>query len=255
MRRPWRVWGVWPGQMLGNMLATCGTRDGAVRVATRALTRRPNPPTYTRISGPGEAGTTWTVVDGEISEIPREALVLPALEAEDTDMTTTQTTTHLQTAAEITGCRKGYCYVCTARRIGPSQDARNIELCDRCYDEGSLENEHSDYGHAEPVKGCPTCGLSTVGVTDGRTQSASTIDKAGTCECATCHHVLPVTKFPTITAKGTRGTTCRECRDYATAGKRIGRPAHVVRPTSRKYAQSFFLAAVRARHAAQAVAS
>jgi hypothetical protein len=30
-------------------------------------------------------------------------------------------------------------------------------LCRKCYDEGGLENEHSDRGHEEIVEGCPTC--------------------------------------------------------------------------------------------------
>lgn len=156
-------------------------------------------------------------------------------------MTTTPTTT-----------RKGICNICTTRRIGPDRDARGCELCNRCFFEAGLENEHSDYGHPEPVKGCPTCGLGS-DLTAVRTQSASTIDKTGTCKCDTCHHVLPVTKFPTVTAKGIRLTVCRACRDYAAAGKRIGRPAHVPRPMSvresRRFADAVRRAAADARKA------
>jgi len=30
-------------------------------------------------------------------------------------------------------------------------------LCNTCFDEAELENEHLDQGHEEPVAGCPLC--------------------------------------------------------------------------------------------------
>ncbi len=30
-------------------------------------------------------------------------------------------------------------------------------LCNICFNAGGLENEHNDYGHKIPVKGCPLC--------------------------------------------------------------------------------------------------
>jgi len=50
------------------------------------------------------------------------------------------------------------CACCGVARLDPSdKDATGLELCPRCFEEAGLENEHSDYGHAEPVKGCPSC--------------------------------------------------------------------------------------------------
>lgn len=36
-------------------------------------------------------------------------------------------------------------------------DHSGAELCKPCYDAAGLENEHNDYGHTSPVKGCPAC--------------------------------------------------------------------------------------------------
>jgi hypothetical protein len=50
------------------------------------------------------------------------------------------------------------CHCCRVRKLDPSdKDAASLELCRPCLDEAELENEHSDYGHDTPVKGCPSC--------------------------------------------------------------------------------------------------
>lgn len=50
------------------------------------------------------------------------------------------------------------CHVCRDHHLDPShKDALALELCARCYEEGGLENEHSDYGHDTPVANCPAC--------------------------------------------------------------------------------------------------
>ncbi len=33
----------------------------------------------------------------------------------------------------------------------------SLDLCVRCYDEATNENEHNDYGHDDLMVGCPRC--------------------------------------------------------------------------------------------------
>lgn len=49
------------------------------------------------------------------------------------------------------------CRICGKRTRETGGDESNVELCFSCFEEAGLENEHSDYGHDEPVDGCPTC--------------------------------------------------------------------------------------------------
>lgn len=50
------------------------------------------------------------------------------------------------------------CHTKCGRSLDPSdKDALGLELCSQCLEEAGLENEHSDYGHDEPVVACPTC--------------------------------------------------------------------------------------------------
>lgn len=51
------------------------------------------------------------------------------------------------------------CHACQTRRFNRNTDHGRLDLCQICFDEAGLENEHSDYGHDVPVKGCPSCGL------------------------------------------------------------------------------------------------
>jgi len=48
------------------------------------------------------------------------------------------------------------CGVCGKRTRGAT-GVLGPMLCQRCYDEAGLENEHSDYGHSEFDADCPTC--------------------------------------------------------------------------------------------------
>lgn len=61
----------------------------------------------------------------------------------------------------------------------------------------------------------------------------SSVSKDGTMDCRTCKRTLEVTKFPTKPGKDgevLRDDRCRECRDYARDGKKIGRPRNVPAP-------------------------
>jgi hypothetical protein len=116
---------------------------------------------------------------------------------------------------------KNTCRACNARRI-PSRnsdpDAHGLELCRPCLDEAELENEHSDYGHDEPVPGCPQCGhVAPAPITRNATsRSVSTAEVAGLATCQGCKQVLPLKRFPT--KRDSDGvyvrdaTICRVCR-------------------------------------------
>lgn len=117
------------------------------------------------------------------------------------------------------------CNCCNTRRIATRTvdiDAHNCDLCSRCFTESGLENEHSDYGHDEPVKGCPTChGVSCMveaKTIKATTKAASTAEVMGVAQCPTCPkgHPKPLTQFPTrrdaqgVYVRDTR--KCRQCK-------------------------------------------
>jgi hypothetical protein len=135
---------------------------------------------------------------------------------------------------------KGACYC--GRRTGPSAEARQLDMCDRCMDWSEWENMHSDYAHDTQPEltedteraSCLVCRFGTeeayqasfaTRTRNVTTVAASTVDKAGTHECPKCHHTLPVTKFPTKRLRMNSGATgpineqvrdfrqCRSCRD------------------------------------------
>lgn len=59
-----------------------------------------------------------------------------------------------------TGFGKGSTYICSVcgkrtRETGFCESG--VGLCAKCYEEGGLENEHSDYGHPKYNPSCPTC--------------------------------------------------------------------------------------------------
>jgi hypothetical protein len=49
------------------------------------------------------------------------------------------------------------CRVCGKRTRDTGGGEDSCQLCWTCFEEGGLENEHSDSGHPQPVAGCPTC--------------------------------------------------------------------------------------------------
>lgn len=50
------------------------------------------------------------------------------------------------------------CRCCKTNKLDPSEpDGLGLEMCAPCYEGAGLENEHNDYGHDEPVAGCPAC--------------------------------------------------------------------------------------------------
>jgi len=49
------------------------------------------------------------------------------------------------------------CRSCGKRTRETGGDESSLELCLVCMDEAGLENDHLDYGHDEPVPGCPEC--------------------------------------------------------------------------------------------------
>lgn len=57
--------------------------------------------------------------------------------------------------AKGSGCYTCYCCKKLTRQVDRS--AAMLGLCLKCYDEGGLENEHSDYGHETFIQDCPKC--------------------------------------------------------------------------------------------------
>lgn len=53
------------------------------------------------------------------------------------------------------------CYTCSScgklTRSTGRGDNENSGVCAKCFDNGGLENEHSDMGHKGDVKDCPIC--------------------------------------------------------------------------------------------------
>ena len=53
------------------------------------------------------------------------------------------------------------CYKCEScgrmTRATGRGDNEHVNLCADCYDEGGLENQHSDEGHAGPFATCTLC--------------------------------------------------------------------------------------------------
>ena len=54
------------------------------------------------------------------------------------------------------GVRNVTCEAC-GKATTSGIDGTNLNLCRPCYEGASLSNEHSDYGHDTPIKGCPVC--------------------------------------------------------------------------------------------------
>jgi len=49
------------------------------------------------------------------------------------------------------------CSICKKRTRETGHDESSCELCKSCYLKELMINEHSDYGHDQPVDGCPSC--------------------------------------------------------------------------------------------------
>lgn len=56
-----------------------------------------------------------------------------------------------------TGSGAYTCNSCGKRTRETGEGESELQLCAACLDEAGLENEHWDYGHDEPVAGCPEC--------------------------------------------------------------------------------------------------
>jgi len=81
------------------------------------------------------------------------------------------------------GFEKGSgCYRCEScgklTRSTGRGDNELSRVCVTCWDDGGLENEHSDFGHDAFVPGCPTCreecGAKKTGGSKGQTKGEST---------------------------------------------------------------------------------
>ncbi len=49
------------------------------------------------------------------------------------------------------------CGICGKMTRDTGMGEASVDLCVRCYDGAGLENEHSDYGHGDLMRGCPRC--------------------------------------------------------------------------------------------------
>lgn len=99
--------------------------------------------------------------------------------------------------------RTSTCRVCQTRRVpsaNQNPDAHGLELCGPCLIESELENEHSDYGHDEPVKGCPFCGLAGPApktIASAPKAVSQVRGDNGLHKCEGCAQELPSKRFPT----------------------------------------------------------
>lgn len=109
------------------------------------------------------------------------------------------------------------CGVCGLRprasaRVLPA--AHVAGMCQPCFVELRLENEHHVNGHPFPVYGCAGCGLKgqeRPKVTPGG-RAAPVASRQGTKVCVVCNEDKPVQQFPTWLRRQ-RLDECRRCRD------------------------------------------
>jgi len=78
-----------------------------------------------------------------------------------------------------TGCYKCACCGKLTRSTGRG-DNEHSELCAPCYDDGGIENQHSDNGHAGPIHRCPICApdLSPFAIAQSEKAHAATTGEA-----------------------------------------------------------------------------
>lgn len=66
------------------------------------------------------------------------------------------------------------------------------DVCYKCYASWGLENDHSDWGHDEPVTGCPSCG--TFVKPTAKKGHTNTVAKSHTSHAACKHAVTPAAR-------------------------------------------------------------